>query len=728
VNGIRLPDSKFGRPAHVLPHVGSTGDLVVAAQGGDESAFARLVERYQDTAAAYAGAMLQDYDMAQDAAQDAFIDAHRLLSSLREPTAFPSWFRTIVFKHCDRYRRRQRRLVELSAGESAAESAARDAPTAHDRVESLEERELVHAAVARLPSPEREVVLLFYMADHSSASIAEFLDININTVKTRLYSARRKLRLLMDERLGRHFKGDRPSNDPRFIRRVIASALPLQVWSIDSFGTRVSAGATISVRTTDVPNTRMWLIEPSREFGKQDWSRTIRVMKSMNIPGLAGGATINDDVLEQVSRLDELTYLDLSGAEQVTDRGIRFLSRCAQLEHLDISGTSVTDDGLALLRSLPHLRVFECRHTSTVSDAGMEHLRDAVELERLNVMGTPTGDGTIAALRGKPELRELFLGNAVSDSGLAALSEIPLFQGWREQQWDMSLLSPQVRGTFLWLNLASPVSDRGLDSMRALQGLLGISLFGGRAGPFDDRASLATSAGLSALATLEHLVWLGCTSRLCDDDAMRRIAQFPNLRFLMCQDAVAGDAGFSAIAEAPRLEFIWGRHCANLGTSGFVQLSRLRNLRGLAVSCRNVGVEGLRHLSKFPRLSELMPIDVPDDGFRQIADCDQIEALYCMYCMSITDRAAEHIAGLPRLRTYQAWRTRASDQTLNALSAVTTLEHVRLSECTGVTDQGLLFLRRMPNLRIVDLERLPGVTMEGAALLPSHIRVNFMAG
>jgi hypothetical protein len=220
---------------------------------------------------------------------------------------------------------------------------------------------------------------------------------------------------------------------------------------------------------------------------------------------------------------------------------------------------------------------------------------------------------------------------------------------------------------------------------------------------------------------------LGCTSRLCDDDAMRRIAQFPNLRFLICQDTVAGDTGFSALGEAPRLEFIWGRHGANLGTAGLIELSRLRNLRGLAVSFRNVGVKGLRQLSKFPRLSELVPIDIPDDGFRQIADCDQIEALNCMYCRSITDRAAEHITDLPRLRTYQAWRTQASDQTLNALSTDTTLEHVRLSECTGITDRGLLFFRRMPRLRTVDLERLPCVTIDGAALMPSQIRVNFTA-
>jgi len=55
-----------------------------------------------------------DFHLAEDAAQEAFLEAHAYLSRLREPAAFPSWLRRIVFKHCDRFtRKRQFRLVPL---------------------------------------------------------------------------------------------------------------------------------------------------------------------------------------------------------------------------------------------------------------------------------------------------------------------------------------------------------------------------------------------------------------------------------------------------------------------------------------------------------------------------------------------------------------------------------------------------------------------------------------
>ena len=82
--------------------------LVRSAQAGDELAFAELVRSHQDRAVAYATAILGDYHLAEDAAQEAFVDAYRELRSLREPAAFGGWLRTLVFKHCDRLTRGKR--------------------------------------------------------------------------------------------------------------------------------------------------------------------------------------------------------------------------------------------------------------------------------------------------------------------------------------------------------------------------------------------------------------------------------------------------------------------------------------------------------------------------------------------------------------------------------------------------------------------------------------------
>jgi DNA-directed RNA polymerase specialized sigma24 family protein len=80
-------------------------DWVAAAQGGDKEAFSEVVKRCQDMAYGIAYAMLGDTGLAQDAAQEAFIAAYLDLAALREPAAFPGWFRRVVIKHSDRERR-----------------------------------------------------------------------------------------------------------------------------------------------------------------------------------------------------------------------------------------------------------------------------------------------------------------------------------------------------------------------------------------------------------------------------------------------------------------------------------------------------------------------------------------------------------------------------------------------------------------------------------------------
>src|SRR5262247_4783035 len=81
--------------------------LVRAAQDGDKEAFGQVVRWFQDMAYASAYATVGDVCLAQDIAQEAFLDAYLNLSKLRDPAAFPGWFRRIVLGHSNRQRRRQ---------------------------------------------------------------------------------------------------------------------------------------------------------------------------------------------------------------------------------------------------------------------------------------------------------------------------------------------------------------------------------------------------------------------------------------------------------------------------------------------------------------------------------------------------------------------------------------------------------------------------------------------
>jgi DNA-directed RNA polymerase specialized sigma24 family protein len=84
--------------------------LVQAAQQGDNGAFGHIVNRFQHMAYASAYAQVGDFHLAQDVAQEAFIDAYLSLGNLRQPAAFPGWFRRFVVKHSDRVLRKSNQI------------------------------------------------------------------------------------------------------------------------------------------------------------------------------------------------------------------------------------------------------------------------------------------------------------------------------------------------------------------------------------------------------------------------------------------------------------------------------------------------------------------------------------------------------------------------------------------------------------------------------------------
>jgi RNA polymerase sigma factor (sigma-70 family) len=166
--------------------------LIQRAQEGDPFAFDLLVRRFQDMAVGYALSLLgDDRTSAEDAAQEAFLEAYRCLNSLRIPAAFPGWLRRLVFKHSDRLRRvTSERPVPLESVQHKLYDAANLETDLIRQQESWRVRQLIHA----LPCGEREVVALFYLSDCPTREIADFLEIPEATVRTRLHRARLRLR------------------------------------------------------------------------------------------------------------------------------------------------------------------------------------------------------------------------------------------------------------------------------------------------------------------------------------------------------------------------------------------------------------------------------------------------------------------------------------------------------------------------------------------------------
>lgn len=416
----------------------------------------------------------------------------------------------------------------------------------------------------------------------------------------------------------------------------------------------------------------------------RDWSVALHALQQATAAGLDACGQMTDAMLADVRRVERLARLDLSGSKAVGDEGVRALAGHPALRLLRLGGTAITDRALEVLRTLPALESISLWGTR-VTDAGMDALRPCETLQSVDLGGTAVGDAAVRALAGKPHLHTFHSGEGLTDAGLAALHDWPVFKTWQGGDETMALLSYEAGPNYL--NLRGRFSDRGLARLEGLDGLFALNI--------DARALAITAAGVASLVSLPRLCWLAADAK---DDWMPLIAAMPRLRFLGAQDTTAGDEGFVALSRSRSIEYIWGRRCHNLGTRGFVALSEMPALRALSVSCLNVDDEGLASLPRFPALRELMSMDVPDAGYRHVGRCAALESLVLMYCRDTTDAATEHLVSLPSLRSYFNSYTGITDRTPELLSQVASLERITFDNCHGLTDHGVAHLARLPRL------------------------------
>ena len=188
------------------------------AKRGDLKAYEQIVACFQDLAVGYGFALLRDFHLAQDAAQEAFTEAWVNLERVYDVFAFPALLRKIVFKHCDRMTRRGKK-VEIVSMERLVEIASEEQHP--DRTTELNEmRCLVREAINTLHENERQAVSLFYISDYSQREVAAFLGVSVAVVKNRLRSARKRLKERLFDMVKDNMHENRPSRDDRFIDRV----------------------------------------------------------------------------------------------------------------------------------------------------------------------------------------------------------------------------------------------------------------------------------------------------------------------------------------------------------------------------------------------------------------------------------------------------------------------------------------------------------------------------
>lgn len=158
---------------------------------GDRAAFGELVLRHQSAVRLFLRHLTRgDAALADDLAQETFIQAYRGLARFRGDAAFSTWLLGIAHNHWRNARRRQREI----AWEAADHSAADNAPS-HAR--GVELRQDLAAAVKQLDPDEQTALHLFYQQGLTHPEIAAVAGWPLGTVKTHLARAKDKLRHLL---------------------------------------------------------------------------------------------------------------------------------------------------------------------------------------------------------------------------------------------------------------------------------------------------------------------------------------------------------------------------------------------------------------------------------------------------------------------------------------------------------------------------------------------------
>ena len=183
--------------------------LIQQTLSGNQNAFTTLVRKYQKQIHAFAWRKLGDFHLAEEITQDTFLQVYQKLWTLRDPNCFAAWLYAIVKNCCSEcFRKTQLQIESLDAmPEAEVERVFYTQYLEKQREDFATENrhEVVKHLLKKLPENEHTVITLHYLGGMRCEDISEFLGVPLNTIKSRLHRARKRLKeeeLMVREILG----------------------------------------------------------------------------------------------------------------------------------------------------------------------------------------------------------------------------------------------------------------------------------------------------------------------------------------------------------------------------------------------------------------------------------------------------------------------------------------------------------------------------------------------
>lgn len=175
--------------------------LINAIKNGDTRAYAQLVDRYKDLVYTLALRMLKQREEAEEVAQDTFIKVFKSLDKFKGDSKFSTWIYRVAYNTClDNIKKNKKHLNNVAIDEFTFNKLD-TIDNALDHIINEERSVLIKNCIDKLPEDSSALLTLFYFEELSLEEISKIINIEANTVKVKLFRARKKLAVILEQYL-----------------------------------------------------------------------------------------------------------------------------------------------------------------------------------------------------------------------------------------------------------------------------------------------------------------------------------------------------------------------------------------------------------------------------------------------------------------------------------------------------------------------------------------------